>query len=169
MNGQSGCHTLKKEGSVLNRPNRQSQPCLGSFRFSLGVSQTTHTMTPLPRKDIHGILGWDSTLPSVAIRYGESMTITAFYYLQYPDCLPADPLLGVSEVYVEVAENGDIHNFDSTYALTICTIGFLKQHLETHRYYSSRSLIIVDRFEDQVIRAALEAILPRIDELATKK
>ena len=97
------------------------------------------------------------------------MKITAFYYLQYPDCLPADPLLAVSEVYVEVAENGDIQNFGSTYALTICTVGFLKQHLETHPYFSSRSLIVVERFEDQVIRAALEAILPRIAEFATKK
>lgn len=97
------------------------------------------------------------------------MKIAAFYYLQYPDCLPADPLLAVSEVYVEVAENGDIDNFDFTYTLTICTVAFLKQHLETHPYYSSRSLLVVERFEDQVIRAALEAILPSIDELATRK
>jgi len=97
------------------------------------------------------------------------MKITAFYYLQYPDRLPADPLFAVSEVYVEVAENGDIDNFDFTYAITICTVAFLKRHLETHPYYSSPSLIVVERFEDQVIREALEAILPSIDELATKK
>jgi hypothetical protein len=75
----------------------------------------------------------------------------------------------VSEVYVEVAENGDIHHFDSTYALTVCTVGFLKKFLETHPYYSARSLIVVERFEDQVVRAALEAILPSIEELATRK
>jgi hypothetical protein len=101
---------------------------------------------------------------------GDAMKITAFYYLAYPDCSPPDPLVAASEVYVEVAtQGGSMDNFDFTYSLTICTVGFLKYHLETHPYYSARSMIVVDRFDDEAIRKALEAILPNIEELATKK
>jgi hypothetical protein len=98
------------------------------------------------------------------------MKITSFYYLEYPDCLPDDPMLAASEVYIEVAmQDGSTDRFDFTYALTVCTVGFLKHYLGSHPYYSSRSLIVIDRFDDQSIKLALDAILPSIHELAIKK
>jgi hypothetical protein len=98
------------------------------------------------------------------------MKITSFYYLQYPDALPLDPLFAESEVYVEVAsEDGSISRFDYTYALTVCTIGFLKEHLRTHPHYARRSLIVVDCFTDEAIGEALEKVLPHIDEFAQRK
>jgi hypothetical protein len=98
------------------------------------------------------------------------MKITSFYYLAYPDCSPVDPLVAVSEVYVEVAnQDGSIDKFDFTYALTVCTVGFLERYLETHPYYSCRSIVVVERFDDNVIKSALEAILPNIEEFGIKK
>jgi hypothetical protein len=98
------------------------------------------------------------------------MKITAFYYLAYPDCSPADPMVAASEVYVEVAvRDGTIDAFDYTYAVTICTLGFLQRHLGTHSHFAGRSMIVVNRFDDDNIRRVLEAILPNIDEVAIKK
>ncbi len=78
--------------------------------------------------------------------------------------------MAASEVYVEVAvQDGSTDYFDFTYSLTVCTIGFLNRFLESHSYYAARSLVIVERFDDKVVKDTLEAILPRIDELATKK
>ena len=68
------------------------------------------------------------------------MKITSFYYLQYPDALPLDPHVAESEVYVEIAsEDGSIDHFDYTYALTVCTTGFLKEHLRTHPHFARLS------------------------------
>jgi hypothetical protein len=98
------------------------------------------------------------------------MKITSFYYLEYPDCSPADPLMAASEVYVEIATAiGDINNFDTTYVFTVCTVDFLRAYLRTHSFYVSRSLIVVERFEDQAIRESLESILPNIDKVGVKK
>lgn len=98
------------------------------------------------------------------------MKITSFYYLEYPDCSPADVLMAASEVYVEIATgNGDINNFDATYVFTVCTVGFLHAYLRTHPFYVSRSLIVVERFEDQAIKESLESILPNIDKFGTEK
>jgi hypothetical protein len=98
------------------------------------------------------------------------MKITSFYYLQYPNALPVDPLVAESEVYVEVgSEDGSTNHFDETYALTVCTIGFLRDHLRSHPYYARRSVIVVQRFADDVIAEALEKLLPDIDMFAVKK
>jgi hypothetical protein len=98
------------------------------------------------------------------------MKITSFYYLEYPDCCPVDPLRAASEVYVEVASHdGSIESFDYTYAITVCTLGFLREYLETHPYYCARGVVIVERFEDETIKQTLQAILPNIDEVATRK
>ena len=79
-------------------------------------------------------------------------------------------MVAASEVYVEVAiQDGTTESFDFMYALTICTVGFLKQYLEECPFYAQRSLIVVNRFDDQIIKDALEAILPNIDSLAIKK
>ena len=86
------------------------------------------------------------------------MKITGFYYLRYPDTLPVDPLVAESEAYVEVgSEEGSTSQFDYTYALTVCTIGFLKEHLRSHPSYASRSLIVVERFADDLIAKALRS------------
>ena len=98
------------------------------------------------------------------------MKITSFYYRAYPNCLPADPMDAESEVYVEVAnEEGDTNRFDYTYALQICTTGFLKRHLETQPFYCGRALIVVERFDDSAIAEAIKSILPNIEKLAVKK
>jgi len=98
------------------------------------------------------------------------MKITSFYYLAYPDCSPPDPMMASSEIYVEVAvQEGSLDSFDFTYALTISTVGFLKQYLETHPYYVSRSLIVVEHFDDKVIKETLEALLPSIQDFAIRK
>jgi hypothetical protein len=98
------------------------------------------------------------------------MNITSFYYLQYPDSLPADPSVAASEVYVEVAyQDGDINNFDETYSVTVCTTDYIKLFLETHPCYACRSTIVVSRFEDKTVKEALESILPRIEEYGVKK
>ncbi len=98
------------------------------------------------------------------------MKITSFYYLRYPDTLPLDPLVAESEVYVEVGpEDGGTNQFDNTYALTVCAIGFLKEHLRSHPYYADRFVIVVERFSDDVIAEALEKLLPDIDTFAVRK
>ena len=98
------------------------------------------------------------------------MKITSFYYLRYPDTLPADPLVAESEVYVEVgSEDGSTNQFDFTYTLTVCTIGFLKEHLRSYPYYAGQSVIVVERFADDLIAEALEKLLPDIDTIADKK
>ena len=109
-------------------------------------------------------------MTSLAAPFEAFMKITALYYLQYPDCSPADPTLAASEVYVETASNeGDTDHFDETYSVMICTANFIKKHLVSHQYYCGRSVIVVERFEDSVIRNALESLLPRISEFAVKK
>lgn len=98
------------------------------------------------------------------------MKITSFYYLAYPDSSPPDELLAASEVYLEVSEaEASIDNFDFTYSIHVYTIGFIRQQLKEKPFFLCRSAIVVDRFEDSIIKAALESILPRIDEIAEKK
>jgi hypothetical protein len=76
-------------------------------------------------------------------------------------------MVAASEVYGEVAtQDGSTDQFDFTYALTVCTVGFIKQHLEAHHYYASRSLVVVECFNDQIIKEALEALLPNMEALA---
>jgi hypothetical protein len=98
------------------------------------------------------------------------MKITSFYYLRYPDTLPVDPLIAESEVYVEVAsEDGNTDQFDFTYTLTVCTIGFLKEHLRSYPYYAGQSVIVVERFADDPIAEALEKLLPDIEMFAVRR
>ena len=98
------------------------------------------------------------------------MKMTGFYYLEYPDCSPANPLVAASEVYVEVAsQDGSLDRFDDTYSITVCTAGYLKNHLASHRFYAGRSLVVVDRFDDQYIKNALEEMLPDIEKWGLRK
>jgi len=98
------------------------------------------------------------------------MKITAFYYLQYPDSLPVDPSVAASEVYVEIAsDDGDIAHFDQTYSLTVCTMDYIRQYLNSHCSFAGRSVVVVKRFDDDTIRAALESVLPQIETIGLKK
>lgn len=95
--------------------------------------------------------------------------ITSFYYLHYPDNLPNDPLDAYSEVYVEVGgEDGTINNFDETFALYVYTPKSLKRHVEEKGYVILKSVIIVDRFDDESIEKALKEILENIEEFGVK-
>ena len=96
------------------------------------------------------------------------MKITAFYYMDHAD-LPEDPLVAESEARVEVGgPESTLHDFYYTYALNICTIEFVRRQLEKDGFFFRRSLIIVKRFEDSTIKAAIETILPIIDDFAEK-
>ena len=98
------------------------------------------------------------------------MKITSYYYLEYPDCSPVDPLVAATELYVEVAvDDGSIGQFDFTYAFTVCTVGFLKKHLGTHPFYFAKAMIVVERFDDKAIGEALEALLPNIAQFGIPK
>ena len=71
------------------------------------------------------------------------MKMTSFYYLAYPDCSPADPLMASSEVYIEIsdAQGGDLEHFSKTFAITVCTLGFLNEYLKSHPYYTNSCLV----------------------------
>jgi hypothetical protein len=98
------------------------------------------------------------------------MRITSFYYLAYPDSLPLDPLVAANEVYLEVSEvEGSINDFDFTYSIHIYTVGFIQQQVKAKSFFCTRPAIVVDRFDDSSIKAALEAILPQMDEIAERK
>ena len=69
--------------------------------------------------------------------FGGSVRIASFYYLADPDTSPADWHNAMSEVYVEVGPEGsDFEHFERTYAVTVCTVGFLKDHIRTHPYFA---------------------------------
>ena len=97
------------------------------------------------------------------------MKITSFYYLAYPDSSPLDASVAESEVYFEVSETeGSTDSFDFTYSIHVCTVGFVRQQLGKLPFFLARSMVIVERFEDSIIKVALESILPRIDEVAQR-
>lgn len=98
------------------------------------------------------------------------MKITSFYYLSYPDSSPPDPLVASSEVYVEVSEGeGDINSFDFTYSIHVFTVEYIRRQLTTQPFVLARSAIVIERFEDSAIKAALELLLPVIDTVAQRK
>lgn len=98
--------------------------------------------------------------------------IVSYYYLSYPDDLPKDKLCAATEVYVEVGDqNATPAHFDSTFAFQIYTIGYIQEQLCAKKvsFLVDRSVIIVERFEDQIIRGALESILPVIEQYGIQK
>lgn len=98
------------------------------------------------------------------------MKITSFYYLAYPDSLPSDGFVAASEVYLEVSETeGSLNVFDITYSIHVYTVGFLQQQVKEKSFFATRPAIVVDCFDDSSIKAALEAILPKINEIAERK
>jgi hypothetical protein len=88
------------------------------------------------------------------------LKITAFYYLAYPDTVPEDEYEAGSETYVEIGQEGSRHaDFLITVSVFVCTpkyIYSLLSNLESGSIYL-RNVIIVGRFNDEIIRAALNA------------
>jgi hypothetical protein len=81
----------------------------------------------------------------------------------YPDDLPKDTSLATGEVYVEIGEeNSTSQNFQGTYSVTICTSRFILQELERHSYFHRTRPIVVDQFEDKLVKTVLELILSSI-------
>ncbi len=98
------------------------------------------------------------------------MNLSAFYYLSYPDSNPLDALVASSEVYVEVSEGeGDVNQFDDTYSIFVHTVGYLRTKVAAGDYYLTGPALIVERFDDASIKAALTALLPQIARIAVKK
>ena len=90
------------------------------------------------------------------------MKLSAFYYHEYPDGNVPDPEVAYSGVTAEIGgENASLSEFDAAYFFHVATIGYLKsgKFQLGKDFVALRSLIIVRRFEDAIIRAALESIL----------
>ena len=100
------------------------------------------------------------------------MKITSFYYLNYPDRMPENPRNAASEVYVEVGDSHATQNqFAFTYAFKVYTIDYIKNEIfrKGGPFLVDRSVIIVDRFDDKLIKTAIESVLSNIDYYGIKK
>ena len=96
--------------------------------------------------------------------------ITSFYYLNYPDQPPENPLDAYSEVYVEIGnEKSDINNFEKTYSLHVYTANYIKRllHLSSNQFIYLHSGVIVEKFEDTTIREVLDTLLDKIDDFGS--
>ncbi len=95
--------------------------------------------------------------------------ITSFYYLNYPDNLPEDRLDAYSEVYIEIGnENSTTNVFEETFAFHVYTQRRVNSLIEKNRFAMLKAAIVVDRFEDSVIEAAIDTILENIEEYGIK-
>jgi hypothetical protein len=105
-------------------------------------------------------------LLTVEERHMSALRISAFYYYRYGSDLPADPGNAADTMTVEVGgPDSTIDCFDTSYHFVVVTRQYLQRcpsflQGREHRFF--RSLLIVDRFEDDIIRRAIEAILPDI-------
>ena len=91
--------------------------------------------------------------------------ITAFYYLAYPDSPPDDPLDAGSETYVELGDaESTVERFIKTVSVFVCTPGYLASRLGSSLEQSvfMQSIVLVPRFDSDVIRAALERHLQNL-------
>ena len=98
--------------------------------------------------------------------------ITSLYYLSYPNCSPANPLDAATEAYVEIGgPDSTSDHFEETFAFQIYTLGYLQRVIqrEGRRFAVDRSVIIVDRLDDELIREAIESILDYIENLGQPK
>jgi hypothetical protein len=98
--------------------------------------------------------------------------IVNFYYLKYPDDRPPNPDMAESEVYVEVGDRDTTQeHFDSTYAFHVYTVSYLSQLLRSpgKGFLIDRAVIVVERFEDALIRAAIESIIESIADYGIEK
>lgn len=108
---------------------------------------------------------------STSYRSVSMKKIVSFYYLNYPDTLPDDPSNAYSEVYAEIGdENATGNQFDATFSFNVCTIEYARNTIINgeNKFLSLPSLIIVERFEDDIIEKAIESILDDIEEYGRK-
>jgi hypothetical protein len=95
--------------------------------------------------------------------------ITSFYYLNYPDNLPSDPLDAYSETYVEIGDKRSaLNDFEETFSIHVYTVRRIDNLVTKDGYAVLQSAIIVDRFEDQIIENALNKILENIEDYGIK-
>ena len=95
------------------------------------------------------------------------MKITSFYYHEYSDGKIPNPKIAYSGVTVEVGQDdAGINDFDAAYFFHVATIGYIKSNNFQLKkdFVTLKSLIIVSRFEDAIVRAALQGILDKISE-----
>ncbi len=96
--------------------------------------------------------------------------IINFYYLNYPDSMPSDPYNAFSEVYVEIGDdNSNVNSFDTTYSFMVYTIDYLKNLLSDTNFCVEKSTIIVDSFDDDTIKRAIQSILDNIENYSSAK
>lgn len=96
-----------------------------------------------------------------------------FYLLQYPDNLPEDPKIAYSEIRVEVRGINshpppdlptDVDYFDYCFAFKVYTPGYIHRQFSERGefFFFDRSVIIVKEFDLELIRKAIETLLPNI-------
>ena len=93
------------------------------------------------------------------------MKITAFYYLDYPDCSPTDPSYAATKMYVEIGqETNTINNFSHTYAFQVYTVKYVKNNFfEKHLPLVERSVLIVAELDDVLMREFLNTNISNLD------
>jgi hypothetical protein len=79
-----------------------------------------------------------------------SIKITAYYYLDYPDCLPDDPGYAATRMYVEVGEaTSTTENFSDTYAFQVYTVRYVEEeYFRKHIPLFGRSVLVVPELTD---------------------
>jgi hypothetical protein len=96
------------------------------------------------------------------------MKVTAFYYLDYPDECPIDPVCAATEMYVEVGgEESTTDEFWCTYSFYVITYEFLeREFIQRGRPLIGRSVMIVPTLEDQWMARFLNEHVDRLNEWA---
>lgn len=98
------------------------------------------------------------------------MKITAIYFTETSEVTPNDPLLGSGTVCVEVGGDDARHaHFDDTYMLRICTPQFIAREVERNGCFPVKNLLVVPKFENEVICRVIEDLLPRLSEFAERQ
>jgi hypothetical protein len=97
--------------------------------------------------------------------------ITGFYYLNYPDCNPPDVYNAGSETYVEAGDaNSHENNFLLTFSVFVATAAFLASRVsDANKSFFLRNVIVVNRFDDSIIREALYRHLADLENFAERK
>jgi len=93
------------------------------------------------------------------------MKVTAFYYLDYPDCSPVDPRYAATTMYVEVGqENSTTNDFSETYKFQVYTVNYVAdQFFKKNLPLLERSVLVVAELDDLLI---LELLSSHVDNLA---
>ncbi|MCA1595261.1 MAG: hypothetical protein LC772_02385 [Chloroflexi bacterium] len=97
-----------------------------------------------------------------------TLKVTAFYYLDYPDGPPADPLNAATMMYVEVGdEHSSLNNFLYTYAIQVYTLRYIELAFQSGQHeLFGRAVLIVPELTNSVISDFLDANINRLEEWA---